>query len=278
MNKIIAKKENNKSGKSRVITGAVLTFLSLILATNITVVMSHRIKTVGDPHIYKKNLFAEIMLCLTFILSSLDLIFNLFTRWKNSFVKIIGWITRAVTYASAGIVLFFCGKIIIGSFIRHRMKADYALVLGMALENGKPTKDLLYRVETAKKYLDEHPDVTLILTGGTTREGEITEAEVMRKLLMKRGVPADKMILEDQSVSTTQNFINTTKLIDASSPVALITSNYHMDRAVRIAKKAGFKHVYRIPAPTEIYPYATNVLWEVLHNINEYTHIVKDTY
>ncbi len=264
--------------KNKAVAGIILGILSVILAGDISVVMLHRIKSVGNPHIYKKNYFAESLICMTLILSSFDIAFNLFTRWKNAFLKFFGWIFRLLTFAAALIVLFFSGKILIGSLLHSKKKAEYAIVLGMALENGKPTKDLLFRVDTAKKYLDENPDAKLILTGGNPKEGEITEAEVMQKLLIKRGVSKDRMILENQSVSTRQNFINTMKMIDASTPVALISSNYHMNRAVKIAKKAGFLHVYRYPSPSSVFPFATNVLWEVLHNINEYTNIVKDTY
>ncbi|MCR4814183.1 MAG: YdcF family protein [Lachnospiraceae bacterium] len=266
---------NEKGGKT--VTGIVLTALSLILTGNIIAVMTHRIKTVERPVIYKKNLFADMMLCSTLFISSLDIAFNLFTRSGNALLRFLGWIVRISFFVPSVIVLFFSGKIVAGSLIKHKRHAKYAIVLGMALEKGKPTKDLLYRVETAKKYLETNPGATLILTGGVPDRNGKTEAEVMRLLLLERGIPEEKIILEDRSDSTKTNFKNTLEIIDATTPVVLITSNYHMDRAVRIAKKAGFKNVLRLPASTSFFPYASNVMWEVLHNINEYTKIVKDT-
>ena len=55
-----------------------------------------------------------------------------------------------------------------------------AVVLGMALENGKPTNDLLLRLDTAAKYLEENPESVAVLTGGNPDESGRTEAAVIR--------------------------------------------------------------------------------------------------
>ena len=263
--------------KGRKVIGLILMVLSLLLTGQVSLVMTRKIRKVANPQIFRKNLFAEQMLCMTFILTSLDIMFHFFGKSKSALIKIFAALARVVIYASAGVVLFFSGKILIGSLIRHKEHAEYAIVLGMALENGKPTKDLIYRVDTAYKYLKDHPNSKLILAGGNPDENGITEAEVMKKLLIKRGISEDRLFLEDKSDSTKQNFSNACEFVDPNTPIVLITSGYHIDRAVRIAKKAGFKTVYRLPAKSEFFPYATNVFWEVLHNINEYTGIVKDS-
>ena len=267
--------KQNKS-KTRFILGGIFTALCAFLLFQVSFVMTRRIRKVSNPKIYRKNLFAEQVLSLCMLLTSLDIMFNLFTRMKNKFLKAIGWIVRVITYAASAVVLTFSTFIVIGSFMRQRKKAEYAIVLGMALEEGKPTRDLVYRVEMGKKYLDEYPDSKLVLTGGNPNPDEPTEAEVMEKILLKMGVSKDRLILEDKSESTKTNFQNTMEIIGADTPVVLITSNYHLNRAVKIAKKAGFKTVHRLPARSEFFPFAVNVFWEVLHSINEYTGIVKD--
>ena len=139
----------------------------------------------------------------------------------------------------------------------------------MALEDGQPTKDLLLRLVTAQRCAEEHPDATLILTGGNPDESGRTEAFVMQELLTERGVSEDRMILEDQAASTRENFRNTAQLIDPSRPVVFISSDYHMDRAVSMAKEAGFTQVMRLPAPSDPIRYGANVMWEVILEINE---------
>ena len=98
-----------------------------------------------------------------------------------------------------------------------------------------------------------------------------TEAAVMRELLVERGVSEKQMILEDQAETTKDNFANAAKLVDPSLPIVLITSNYHVDRAVTTAKKAGFKKVMRLPAPADFLTFGSNMLWEVILDVNEMT-------
>ena len=139
------------------------------------------------------------------------------------------------------------------------------------LENGKPTDDLLARMDTAQTYLEGYPEAYLILTGGNADESGCTEAAVMRDILAERGIPDDRMILEDQAETTKANFRNTAQIIDSSKPVVLISSNYHMDRAVKTAKNAGFSNVLRLPAPSSFRSFGANVLYEVILELNELT-------
>ena len=60
-------------------------------------------------------------------------------------------------------------------------------MLGLALENGQPTKPLLLRLDTAENYLEENPDAKLVLTGGNADSSGKTEAEAMRELLAEKG-------------------------------------------------------------------------------------------
>ena len=60
-------------------------------------------------------------------------------------------------------------------------------------------------------------------------------------------------------------------MIDPAQPVVVISSNYHMDRAVQTAKSAGFSHVLRLPAPSSIFSYGANVMNEVVLELNELT-------
>ena len=109
------------------------------------------------------------------------------------------------------------------------------------------------------------------LTGGNADGSGRTEADVMHDILLERGVAEDRMILEDQANSTKENFRNTAKMIDPREPVVLISSDYHMDRAVRTAESAGFSDVLRLPAPSSFRNYGANILSEVILELNELT-------
>ena len=90
----------------------------------------------------------------------------------------------------------------------------------------------------------------------------------MRDLLIERGVSDDRLILEDQAKTTIENFKNVANIINPTLSVVLITSDYHMDRAVRIAQDAGFTYVMRRPAPSSQLEYGVNVMWEVVHELD----------
>ena len=51
----------------------------------------------------------------------------------------------------------------------------------------------------------------------------------------------------------------------------LISSDYHMDRAVRTAESAGFSDVLRLPAPSSFRNFGANILSEVILELNELT-------
>lgn len=48
------------------------------------------------------------------------------------------------------------------------LKPDYATVLGLALENGETSPDLLARPDTAREYLTRYPETRLVLSGVCT--------------------------------------------------------------------------------------------------------------
>ena len=97
----------------------------------------------------------------------------------------------------------------------------------------------------------------------------VSTAQAPVRRMSSFGVPRDRMILEDQAETTKENFLNTAKLISPSSPVVLVSSDYHMDRAVRTAKNAGFSSVLRLPAPSSRLEFGANVMWEVVLELNE---------
>lgn len=111
----------------------------------------------------------------------------------------------------------------------------------------------------------------MILTGGNADGSGRTEAAVMHEILAECGVTDDRMILEDQAESTKDNFRSTAQIIDPAEPVVLISSNYHMDRAVQTAKSAGFSDILRLPAPSSCLSYGANVMYEVVLELNELT-------
>ena len=253
------------------IAGDVLLVLFVFLTADVIIVMHHKINAVVLKADYQKVYRYELILCAILLLFALEVRFGPFIRSGHTAVRIIAGCLRTVIVLLSLVIVFFCGKVIRGSLINTAGRADHAIVLGLALENGSPTDDLLARLDTAQAYLEEYPEAHLILTGGNADETGRTEAAVMRDILAERGVPDERMILEDQAETTKENFRNTAQIIDPGKPVVLISSNYHMDRAVQTAESAGFSDVLRLPAPSSFLSYGANVMNEVVLELNELT-------
>ena len=129
----------------RRILGDVLIVLSLALTADVSAVMLRRIGTVVREAAYRSVFRYELLLCGVLLAFSLDLRFGFFTRWKRKAARGIGWALRLAVTAMTAAVLFFCCGVAAGSVMRTAEAADYAVVLGVALENGEPTRDLLSR-------------------------------------------------------------------------------------------------------------------------------------
>ena len=264
-------KKGNRTSCIRRIIGDILLVLAVLLLIDAAFVMPAKIHAVVQKADYQEIFMYEIILCMILLLFALDIRYNVFTRWKPVILRGIGWLMHTVIVLFSAAIIFLCGKVIIGSMVNTAGQADYAIVLGLALENGEPAPDLLARLDTARDYLERYPEAQLILTGGNADESGRTEAAVMRDILIEQGVPDDRLILEDQAQTTKENFRNIAGIVSVKDPVVMISSNYHMDRAFRIASENGFTHVMRLPAPSEFKAFGANMLSEVVLDLNDLT-------
>ena len=88
-----------------------------------------------------------------------------------------------------------------------------------------------------------------------------TEALAMRQFLIALGVPDSAIVMEGKSINTIENMRETRALL-GTGRVALVTSGYHMPRALRLARKAGLD-VEAFPTDWQVLP-STTPWWESL--------------
>lgn len=262
-------KTGKRVSRARRIIGDLLLVSAVLLLADVLFVMPARISAVVRKAVCREIFVDQLILCAVLLLFALDVRFSLFSRWEPLLLRITGRALRVFILLSCAAILFFCGRVITGGLVSSAGSADYAVVLGLALENGQPAPDLLARLDTARDYLEQCPGARLILTGGNADESGRTEAAAMRELLLERGVPEDRLILEDQSQITKENFAHIAGMISPEEPVVIISSDYHMDRAVRNAAEAGFSRVMRLPAPSGLHAWGANMLSEVILDVND---------
>jgi len=117
-------------------------------------------------------------------------------------------------------------------------QADAGIVLGAALWRDQPSPALRERLQIAVELYNEGKVDYLVLSGGTGGLlSTISEAEGMRNFLIDKGIPKDKLLLENQSVNTFQNILFSHQLMQKHqlNSSIIITHDYHLPRAMEMA-------------------------------------------
>lgn len=102
-----------------------------------------------------------------------------------------------------------------------------------------------FRAITAVRAWREAHFRTVVLSGG------LGTAESMADYMVSQGVPRETIRIEDRSLSTNENARFTAQLLAPADAgrIALLSSDFHMRRAVAVFEKAGFRNLVVVPAP-----------------------------
>lgn len=148
-----------------------------------------------------------------------------------------------VVIVSTLMLLFFASIAAHGRTDTASHQEDAVVVLGTALKGEEVTPSLRSRLDVAVEYSSANPDAVIVVAGGQGPGESITEALAMERYLLSHGVAGDRIIREDRSTSTYENFVLAKSLLDArfdtDYTTAFITSDYHVYRAGEIAEGAG---------------------------------------
>ena len=132
-------------------------------------------------------------------------------------------------------------------------RADCAVVLGAHVwPDGSMSRTLTRRCEAALGAWEEGLAPTLILCGGQGKNEPRAEAEVMAEWLSARGVPREALQLDTDSHNTRTNLENARAIMAerGMGTALLCTSDYHMQRALWLARDLGLGVAGAVPAPS----------------------------
>lgn len=171
-----------------------------------------------------------------------------------------------------GLTLFVAVEAAIIGYSRREpeQEPDYLIVLGAQVRGTIPSLMLQYRIDEAAQYMLKHPDVIAIVSGGKGADEGISEALAMQEGLIAKGIEAERILLEDQSTSTKENLEFSKQYLDVEqNQVLVVTSDFHVLRAVGIAKKAGYRKVEGLSAKS---------VWYLVpsHYVREFMAVIKD--
>ncbi len=170
-------------------------------------------------------------------------------------------------YALVLVLLLSVFAFIIAELKAHKGNAegkkDFLLILGCRVRGNEAEETLRMRAQKAAEYLKEHPETAAVACGGIVHDDQnISEAQAIEEILISEGIEKERIIREDKSTTTVENFRNAKKIIgDESCSLALLSSDFHIMRANLIAKKAGL-HCQTVAAPSPKKEKAKNYIRE----------------
>lgn len=173
------------------------------------------------------------------------------------------WLSVLLTLVLIGTFFFaiMFGLVMVGAHDVIRGNPQVMIVLGCrVMPGGEPSILLQDRLDTALDYLDDHPDMTVVVSGGQGSNEPTSEAACMADYLEEHGVDSDQILLEDQSSNTKENLIYSRELLEEHGIVVLrdevlvVSNGFHLTRAQMLAERYGYKSVSALAAPTSHIP------------------------
>ena len=132
---------------------------------------------------------------------------------------------------------------------------DGIIVLGGAIDGSGPGDEVVLnegaeRLTVVPELARRYPNARILFSGGSGAliDDGNAEAKFALRLLESLGVPRGRITLEDQSRNTVENAVYSKAIVQPKPDERwlLVTSAYHMPRAIGVFRKAGF--------PVEPYP------------------------
>ena len=144
------------------------------------------------------------------------------------------------------LVLSFVVYSVFIQILPHRMNFRYVIIHGCGLAGGeRMTKLLSNRVDKAMEiYRKCRVKPLIIPSGGQGEDDKLSEAQAMKNYLLRHGIPEGDILMEDRSATTWENLRNSKAIIDVregKKKTALVSSNYHIYRCLRLARQVGLK-------------------------------------
>ncbi len=118
---------------------------------------------------------------------------------------------------------------------------DCAVILGAGVRDGKPTPMLKDRLLTGIELYKSGAVKKLIMSGDHGSE-DYDEVNIMKSFAVDNGVPAEDIFMDHAGFSTYETIYRTKEIFEADN-IIIVSQEYHLYRALYIAKKLDVKAV-----------------------------------
>ena len=147
------------------------------------------------------------------------------------------WLRVLLVLILLGLLCFggLFGAVLYGSYDHVQGNPQVMVILGCQVKPWGPSILLQDRLDKALSYLEDHPDLTIVVSGGQGPDEHISEAQCMYDYLTAHGVDGEQILLEDQSSNTVENLRNSAALLaeegyDLSGGVVVVSNGFHLTR------------------------------------------------
>ena len=201
------------------------------------------IKVIKHEGVKPSNLLSMLFSILLYVyLSVWPMIGNLRKNTLSTMLYVI--ISFSAEYVLSLMAMYSLSAILNLIHLKKNRNADYIVVLGSGIIGKKVTPLLAARIERGMELLYSNPNAVLIMSGGQGPGEDIPESVAMAAYAVGKGVDAERIIMEQKSVSTEENLLFSRKLMDKEAPkIVIVTTAYHVFRALILAKQQGLKCV-----------------------------------
>lgn len=177
----------------------------------------------------------------TMLLLAVMELYTPFHWWSSLAKPLQNLVLMAVLLFALGYGLF------IGACLQAQKKRlpsdiDIIFVFGAGLFGDRLSLSLKTRLDCAWQLAKRYPKAVIIVSGGQGPDEWQSEASAMKNYLVKRGVDAGRIIMEECSTSTYENLLYSSQIYAFEhQKTALVSNQFHIFRAEKIARRLGIE-------------------------------------
>ena len=147
------------------------------------------------------------------------------------------WVKALIALILVGVLVFgaLLGAVLHGSYDHVVGEPKVMVVLGCQVKPWGPSILLQDRINKAAEYLQDHPDVIVVASGGQGQDEHTSEAQAIYDGLVEQGIDESRILQEDQSYNTIQNLRNSMELLeksgyDTEDDMIVVSNGFHLTR------------------------------------------------
>ncbi len=120
-------------------------------------------------------------------------------------------------------------------------RAETAIITGYLLgRRDCPEPTFRQRLDKGCEFLKKKQNASVVILGGCTGSGAVSEAAVGKRYMLQQGCDSERIRIEEESLHTLENLFNFRRQLENDPGcMSLVTSRYHMERSLVMARGLG---------------------------------------